>query len=272
MRLLHMGLLCAFAGGVAACDQGTEGTPFEPEPLAAIRFVNAVPDTMGMDYRFVDFVTNAGMFGATFRTRQEQYRPFGVGNHTIKVFLSSTDPAIASQVVTEVTQDFADGGRYTFVHSGFMRSGSSPVAAATILEDSPPTPGAGKVGLRVLNLGAGIGNLDIFVGTTATAGQTPSAAATWTGVAYGAATPYVELDTAGLRVAATAAGTTTPLVVANTAAPTGSPASGGADAIAGVRMAGSVLTMVVLPRSVAGSMAASFTTPAFGFLNDRRPN
>jgi hypothetical protein len=124
----------------------------------------------------------------------------------------------------------------------------------------------------VLNLAAGIGNLDIFVGTTSTSGQTPSATATWTNVAFGAVTSYVTLDTAGLRVAATATGTATPLVVANTAGPTGQAAIGTTSAIAGVRQSGSVLTIVVLPPSVAGSMAASFTTPGFVFLNDRRPN
>jgi hypothetical protein len=93
-------------------------------------------------------------------------------------------------------------------------------------------------------------------------------------VAFGTFTAYVELDTAAYRVAATATGTTTPLVVANTAAPTGSAASGTSSAIAGVKMAGSALTIVVLPRSVAGSRApqtSAFTTPAVAFLNDRRP-
>jgi hypothetical protein len=62
--------------------------------------------------------------------------------------------------------------------------------------------------------------------------------------------------------------------VANTAAPTGAPASGTSSPITGVKIAGSVLTVVVLPRSVAGSQApqtAAFQTPAFAFLNDRRP-
>jgi hypothetical protein len=143
-----------------------------------------------------------------------------------------------------------------------------------IQPDNPPTPAAGRVAVRALHLGAGVGAVDVFVGTTSTADQTPSPTATWTNLAYGESTPYVELDTAALRVAVTATTTTTPLLVANTAAPAGAAASGTGSPITGVRIAGSVLTVVILPPSVVGSMApqsAAFTVPAFAFLNDRRP-
>jgi hypothetical protein len=144
--------------------------------------------------------------------------------------------------------------------------------AVSIVEDAPPTPAAGKVAVRALNLAAGLGGMDVFVGT-ATSG-TPSATATWANVAFGAFTGYVELDTAAYRVAATAAGTVTPLVVANTAAPAGLAAGGTSSAIAGVKQPGSALTIVLLPRSVLGSRApqsTAYTTPAVSFLNDRRP-
>lgn len=272
MRFFHVAVLCAFASGLAACDEGFEGTPFEPEPLAAIRFVNAVPDTMAMDYRFTDAVLNAGMFDATFRTVQENYVPFAAGSYTITVFLSSLDPAIAQQVIATVTQDFVDQGRYTFVHSGPMRSGA---ATATILTDNASAPAAGRVALRVLHLGTGMGNLDVFVGTTSGSGTLPSGSASWTNVAFGTVTSYVELDVAALRVAATATGTTTPLLVNNTAAPPGSAPTGTQSAIPGVQQAGSVLTVVILPPSTPGSMApqtSAFLVPAFAFLVDRRPD
>ncbi|MGH2348683.1 MAG: DUF4397 domain-containing protein [bacterium] len=270
MRTIKWGLLAVL--GIAAC--GRDATePREVVPTASVRFVNAVPDTMAMDYRFVDFVTNAGLFGAAFRANQPHYQPLRAGPHTFRVFLSSSDPAIASTVVHEQAFTFAENASYTVVHSGFMRGGP-PAGAVSVQQDNAPVPAAGRVGLRVLHLGAGMGAVDVFVGTTSTAGQTPSTTPTWTNVAFGQATPYVEADTAALRVAATATGTTTPLLVANTAAPAGSPASGTSSAIAGVRIAGSVLTVVILPPSVPGSMApqtAAFTVPAFAFLNDRRP-
>jgi hypothetical protein len=262
------------AGGVAACDEGSDPFPVETVPLAAIRFINAVPDTMALDYRFVDFLTNAGFFDAAFRGALQLYQPIEAGSHTFKVFLSSTDVTVTSNFVNETTFDFAEGGYYTIIHSGYMRSGSTPAATVAVVEDDPPTPAGGTVALRALNLAADLGGVDVFVGTTSTAGQPPAAAATWTNVGFGTFTPYVELDTAGLRVAATATGTTTPLLVANTAAPVGDTARGTVSPIPGVRIAGSVITVVVLPRSVAGSMApqtAAFLVPAFGFLYDRRP-
>jgi hypothetical protein len=267
-------LVAVLAGGLVACDEGDQTTPFTPVPLAAVRFVNAVPDTMAMDYRFVDIVTNAGLYNAAFRATQVHHQAVEAGQRTFRVFLSSSDPAIASTVVNETSFDFQDGGRYTVLHAGFLRSGSSPAAALSVVEDDPPTPAAGRVALRALHLGAGMNPVDVFVGTTSTAGETPGATATWTNLAYGEFTPYVEFDTAGLRVAATDIGTTTPLVVANTAAPPGDTATATSSAITGVRIAGSVITIVILPPSVPGSMApqgTAFQSPAVAFLNDRRP-
>lgn len=269
-------LVAAVAAGMTACDEGTDTTPFDPVPLAAVRFVNAVPDTMPMDYRFVDIVTNAGLFAAPFRSSQAQYLPIDAGQRTFRVFPSSFDAGVTSTVINETTASFQDGGRYTVLHAGFMRSGSAPAAAVAVVEDNAPTPAAGRVALRALHLGAGMNSVDVFVGTSSTAADiAPSAAPTWTGLAYGEFTPYVEFDTAGLRVAATDVGTTTPLLVANTAAPTGSPPTGTSSAITGVRMTGSVITIVILPPSVPGSLApqsSAFQAPALAFLNDRRPD
>lgn len=272
MDLQRLVVVTLCAASLAACERNTTGTPFEPNPLAAVRFLNAVPDTMQLDYRVVDIVTNAGMFDANFRGNQAQYVPILAGEHTIRVFLSDSDVTVAQVVVNETTFNFAEGKSYTFVHSGFMRAGQTPAVAAAIVEDAPPTPAAGKVAVRALNLAASLGAVDVFVGTT-TSGL-PSATARWANVAFGTYTPYVELDTAAYRVAATATGTTTPVLVANTAAPAGTAASGTSSAIAGVRMAGSALTIVVFPRSVAGSRApqtTAYQSPSFAFLNDRRP-
>jgi hypothetical protein len=267
-KVLALGFCVA---SLAACGRDIDGTPFEPDPLAAVRFVNAVPDTIALDYRIVDIVTNAGSFNAAFRTNQPFYTAIVAGPHTIRVFLSSTDVAVTSTMVSEVTHDFVEGASYTFIHRGFMRSGQAPATEIEIVQDDPPAPAAGQVALRALHLGAGMGDLDVFVGTDATAGNTPGATPTWANVAYGTFTPYVQVDTAALRFAATAPGTTTPLIVDNTAAPAGADTVGTSSRIPGVRTAGSVLTVVILPPSVVGSMAASFTTPGFAFLFDRRP-
>ena len=52
-----------FAGfavvGLAACSEDPISKEVTPAPFASIRWVNAVPDTVAMDYRIVDFASNA---------------------------------------------------------------------------------------------------------------------------------------------------------------------------------------------------------------------
>ncbi|MGE5744764.1 MAG: hypothetical protein ACM368_12560, partial [Gemmatimonadota bacterium] len=75
------------------------------------------------------------------------------------------------------------------------------------------------------------------------------------------------------RVVITAAGTKAP-VLATVKLPAGLAGTATTDPIAGARVAGSVLSAVVVPRSVAGSLApqtAPFLVPTAVFLVDRRP-
>ena len=69
---------------------------------------------------------------------------------------------------------------------------------------------------------------------------------------------------------ATAAGSTTPVMVESTVL-AGSAGTTIQDPIAGTSQGGSVLTAFLFPRSVAGSAAASFTTPGIAYGIDRRP-
>lgn len=79
------------------------------------------------------------------------------------------------------------------------------------------------------------------------------------------------LIVAELVLRATNAGTTT--VVAELTAPTGLPAEpiNNLEPVGGTGMPGSVLTAFFMPRSVAGSKAASFTTPNFVYTIDKHP-
>jgi len=97
-------------------------------------------------------------------------------------------------------------------------------------------------------------------------------------VAYGVASAYVTVAADAvaadsLRVVVTAAGTTAPILV-NVALPVGEKGDATKNPIAGARVERSALTVVVVPRSVAGSKApqtAAFATPSAVILVDRRP-
>ena len=182
------------------------------------------------------------------------------------------------QVKSLDTFDFTAQNHYTFIHMGFARTGQTPAREVRVIPDNGADPGALNVGFRVIHAGAGLGNVDVNLirhrADTLTLPVTPLVA----NVAYGAASAYVTLAADAvaadsLRVVVTAAGTTTP-ILANVALPTGQAGTTSVNPIPGARVAGSVMTAVVVPRSVAGSAApqtAAFTTPSAVILVDRRP-
>ena len=86
----------------------------------------------------------------------------------------------------------------------------------------------------------------------------------------GYVTAAADTQSQALRVVFTATGTLA-LVLANVAFPTGTAGTSTTTPIAGARVPGSALTAILVPRSVVGSMAASFATPGAIFLVDRRP-
>lgn len=260
-------------------------TTFE-EPLpeyAAIHWVNAVPDTGQQDMRIIDIPENAGLFDANYRGFNMFYQPIRSGQRTFRIFNSSTDPVIAQQVLLEGTLDLVADQGYTVIHSGFSRTGSTPTHTALVLQDAAPTPAAGQVAVRAVHAGAGLGNVDVFIVrkpvnpvTVDSLPDTPAAA----NIAFSGSSAYIATavdDTAAalgqvMRVVFTAAGTKT--VLASISAPAGQFGNATTEPIAGSRIAGSVLTAVLVPRPVAGSRAqanAADTLVSTVYLVDRRP-
>ena len=269
---------CALSGvvflGVGCSKEKTFTEPLPP--LAAIHFLNAIPDTMQLDFRVVDIVSNAGFFDANFRDGNMFYTGIEAGNREIRVFLSSTDPNISSQVVWDSTLTLTEATHYTLIQTGFARSGQTPARSAWVLTDAPAAPGAAQIGLRVVHAGAGMANVDVNVThhATDTLPDTPLLA----NVAYGTASSYLTLPvdavaTDTTRVVITAAGTKAP-VLAVVKPPVGLAGTATTNPIAGARVAGSVLSAVIVPPSVAGSWApqtAPFLVPTAVFLVDKRP-
>jgi hypothetical protein len=236
--------------------------------------------------RVVDIVSNAGLFDANFRGSNMFYQPIEAGARSVRIFLSSTDPAISSQVLQNSTLTLTAGSSYTYIHAGFARTGSTPARQAILIQDTPPAPAGNQVALRIINAGVGpaSGSVDVwFVKhpvNTATADSLPDARSA-ANVAFGAASAYVTFGTDtvaadSLRIVVTAVGTKTPILSANglngVKAPVGLAGTLTTNPIPGTRVAGSVLTAVVVPPSVVGSQGTQgFTTPSALYLVDRRP-
>ncbi|MDQ6737264.1 MAG: DUF4397 domain-containing protein [Gemmatimonadota bacterium] len=268
-RLLPVALAALFAG----CSGDTVSTLVTPAPHAAIRWINAVPDTMPMDYRVVDVVTNANEPNIAYRGSSGAYRQVPPGQHHIRVFPSGSTaaacngPSVVSQILLDTTLTFNVNHYYTILHAGYMKTGASPQQRLIVTDDAFPANAAGKINIRIGNAFAGAS--DVFVTPAAAAGGAVTPPAAFSALAFGAYSPYTSFATApttpaasSYRVTATGAGTTTPLL-ADGLLPVGTPAFVGSttvpplNAVAGTQQDGSVLTSIVTPPSGTYTLTSS---------------
>lgn len=261
-------LVAALALGGVACGEDDAGPILAPTPpIAFVRYVHIVPDTSNMDWRPIDAVENSPeALNLQFRANTP-YRAMGAGARRLRVFPTSTNINITSQIVIDTTITFTANSYYTLIHVGLARAGQAPADRIWVVEDAiPATIGASQVAVRVINAGVGLGAVDVER-ATATAGPFTAHS---TNVAYGAAGTYSLVPTGALVMRANTAGTTTTLGAAATA-PAGVAAGGGLSAAGGSTIGGSAITAIVVPRSVAGSAAANFTAPGIIYLVDKAP-
>lgn len=266
MKLFRLLALSAVALTAIGCDDDDDVSG--PVPTAAVRFFNAVPDTGALDFRFIDIVADAGL-NIAFRGNSV-YQVIDAGEHTIRIFTSGSNAAVASTVIGEITTNFEAGKTYTVMIAGFSRSGGSPGLTVQAIVEEPPAAAESEVLLRLLHAGAGIGSVDGFF-RAASADPlpgTPQIAA----VDFLGASTYVSRAPGALNVAVTA--TSSPTILGHGNAPAGVAGTGSANPIAGAEVGGSILTAVFVPASVTGSAApqtTAFQSPAVVYLTDRRP-
>lgn len=276
MKFSRFTLLALAALTSVAC-QTDDGSlkPTEIPPLAFVRYINALPDTLATTVRFTDQVEFTpqtfvavpfrGLGGGNYQGAQAGNRSFRV--FTYQIVSSNLAPAAGNTVVLgEATHNFEAGKYYTVIINGFARAGGSPAKQIQILEDPVPTPTA-DIAVRAIHAGAGIGPVDIYVTPTTTTAI--SGAPAFSGVAFGAASAYASLPAAAFAVRVTAAGSTTPLISA--AAPAGVAGTSTVNPIGGATIPGSVITAVAFPASVADSPAAAAANPSVLFFVDRQP-
>lgn len=292
MNLFRLSALCVAAVALAGCQPDEDGEPVTPDPVAGLRYVNVVADTGALDFRVVDVVANApNQIGATFRTGGAPggvtttflppHRAVAAGTRRIRVFLNSTDPAVASTILLDTTYNFEANKDYTFYLYGYARTGSTPRMTALITEDGNvtfPANNTNKIAVRLINLiptTAGAPSptaaVDGWVITSTQAPPYPGTAA-FSAVGFLGTTNYAVIDTSaatGWRVSATATGTNTPAVVGPVAMPIGIRGTSTVNPIAGAYVAGTAISAVLVPHGV--GVASGFTTPSVIFLIDRHP-
>ena len=288
-RVLQLAMICAVAGVGSACSPD-KVIATEDIPTGGVRFINAVPDTgaaFGLDFRFVDLPESNAHFRVTFRntpttsagvtgSTQIQFKNARAGNRHFKIFLDDTLQAAAQTVLKDSTLNVEAGKNYTVLLWGRARSTGADRMRLTIIEESVPDPGT-NVALRVINASGA----PVDVRQYATTGTLP-AAATWANLGAYTISTYVTAAPSQKRFNVQPAGGGTALFADGLALignPNGTTVGGctvGVDCqgAPGTTVAGSAITAIIFPPSVAGSKApqgTAFNAPLMSFMWDRRP-
>lgn len=275
MRVSRIGLALVGALMAVGCDKD-DGPFFAPQvPLAYTRFINAIPDTGSVDFRFVDLVEYSPFAVQLAYRGFTPYQGTAPGARHLKIFTNpggsaTTIPAVTGVVLDE-TPTFEANKYYTIVAVGYSRTGGTPSVKLQVYEDVIPDAGS-QVAFRVVNLATGLSSLNVSV-TTASSDAIPGTP-TVTNLAYLSASAYQVRATgnAWFRVQETTAATE--IVSGNgRQAPVGIAGNplNNLTTVGGSGQAGSVVTAWVFPRSVSGSKAPNVTAPSIIFTVDKHP-
>jgi hypothetical protein len=251
---------------VTGCADSNDPIVEPRPPLGYIRFVHAVADTGALDYRFIDQVEYAPFaLGLGYRG-VSRYQGATLGARRLRVFPTSTNVAITSQILIDTTITVEAGRYYTVLHVGQARAGAATPDRVVVIDDTPATlPSATQIGVRAFHAGTGIGNVDVYA--TATATDPLPATPTFANIAFLRGSAYANVGTGALTARITAAGLRDILITS--AGPAGTAGSSSANPIGGVTVGGSVLTAFAFPAGVGAN--AAVTTPSVVWALDRRP-
>jgi hypothetical protein len=279
MRYSKLLICAASAVALAGCsdDNGIvdNGTP---DPMALVRFINAVPDTGTVDLRFPDRVENLPTFlGVSFRGTSGFFQRVTPGTRPARVFPNSTDPGLTQVRLVDTTVTMNANSRYTMVYAGRAANNQDRLAVLDEMA-TPPTPPTGNIALKVLHVAQGTGNVDVYV-TPAPAGSNNAdpignAVTVIRNVPFLGMSGYVNVPVRPFATTSTpattetlyqftvtAAGSTTPLFTVRPNQPgVAAPAGVTYGAQPGVGINQAVMTVVVAGGSIAGTRQSTSAT------------
>lgn len=260
MSLSRFVMLCLGTAALSACGKDEVTAPSLP-PLSAVRFINAVNDTGGVDIRAIDQVSFSPVANNLQYQKATEYFPTEAGVRRFRVFPTSTDINVTSQTMSDAVVTLPVGSRVTLLLSGSARAGTVNL---WVINDSSTAPAAGQIGVRLLNTAGGI--LDGYVVATATTAL--PATATFTNIGKLTHSDYFFRATGAAAVRVTDAGST--VVKASAAGPATPAILAGELPGAGVGSAGTVFSAYYFAAGQAGSPAAAATAGVIWFV-DRNP-
>lgn len=258
MRLSRLAFLCIVSFAAAACEDNKVTTPSVPSH-GVTRFVNAVSDTGAVDIRFIDQIDlSPPANGLGFR-QGTIYAQTEAKARRIRVFPTSLNAAITSQILLDTTIIVVADQRVTLLLTGPSRSAGQ--LKFVVINDDAPAPPAGQISVRMVNATTGTANGYLV---NAVGDALPGSPA-FANVASNTASAYVGRPTGVAAVRVTDAGSAT--VVASAAGPASPATPTGAFPAAGVSTAGTVFSVYYFPKARAGSVS----TPGAVWFVDRNP-
>ncbi len=262
MRLTRLVLLFAGVFGMNACSEDEVTTPTFP-PIAAVRYINALTDTGSVDVRMIDQVDFSAYAAPLAFRAGTAYQPVEAKSRRIRVFPTSLNPAITSQIIHDTTISFTAGTRVTLLLTGSARA---KTVRWVMINDNIDAPPAGQISVRMVNASTGAVNGYLVTTTSDAITGTPA----FSNVAGLNASAYANRNAGAAAVRATDVGSTT--ATASTAGPN-APSSLPGDVFpaAGVNSAGTKFSAYYFPRGVAGSAQNAVTTPSVIWFVDRNP-
>ena len=270
------------------------------------RFVDLVENNAHYAIPFRNTISTSGGIPAS---TQIQFKATAAGDRHYRIFLDDSLPAVAQtrlgcpttfsasdRCIGDSTMKVEADHRYTALLWGNARGGATPLKLTIIDETCDP---GNQIGLRVINATASAIDVRVYQNVAVTTGNTTvntgtaPATPTWANVAPMSISTCINFAPTAPTVTAGGSTTTTTyryniqpaggganlfndaaalIGIANGQQANGCLVGTDCDATPGTSAAGTALTGIVFPRSVAGSKAAQFTTPAISFMWDRRPN
>lgn len=272
MRLHSVVMLLVGAFAVTACGDDDITDPGLP-PLAGVRLINGLTEGSAVDIRAIDQVQWSPVANNLSYRNATVYHPTEAKERRIRVFPTSTDASVTSQILHDATLTFQPNARVTLLLTGSTAAGN--VRFVVINDDLTP-PAAGQIAVRAVNTSSGAIDAYLLPRTTSAIAGTPTFAnvAPLTTSAYLGRAAVAANDTVAMRF--TAAGSATAIASAQgptaPAAPAGSPALGAA----GVNNEGTKFSVYFFPAVAAipasqGRPAVAATAASALWLVDRNP-
>jgi Domain of unknown function (DUF4397) len=271
MRLSRFVLLSLGTAAMVACGGADVTTPAVP-PLASVRFINALSDTGFVDVRAIDQVAYSPVANNLAFRAATVYQNAAVGVRHYRVFPTSTNINVTSQVMADVSVTFPVDAKITLVVAGSARAGT---VRLWVINDATTPPASGQIGVRMVN--AATGQVNGYI-TTAPADALPGSP-TFSNVLALAPSAYVNMASGATALQVTDAGSST--VNAAAAGPPAPASLPGENPAAGVTSAGTMFSAYYFPASVCstancitGSTAPqtpAFLVPAIIWFVDRNP-